>query len=131
MISNLGKAYDEDIDIKLIIPKGCFLKHHDLPYPGIDIIKEVLNIGLCKYIFSIKETDTVTNYGYYQEWEPNFRKNTNFDAILRKSMKEKYEDRKKDYRALLDILFLYKEFENSESDILKFHIKYFLSYISL
>ncbi len=124
MISNLGKAYDEDIDIKLIIPKGCFLKHHDLPYPGIDIIKEVLNIGLCKYIFSIKETDTVTNYGYYQEWEPNFRKNTNFDAILRKSMKEKYEDRKKDYRALLDILFLYKEFENSESDILKFHIKY-------
>lgn len=124
MISNLGKAYDEDIDIKLIIPKDCFLKHHDLPYPGIDIIEEVLNIGLCKNIFSIKETDTVTNYGYYQKWERNFSKKTSLDTILRKSMKEKYEDRKKDYGALLDILFLYKEFENSESNILKFHIKY-------
>lgn len=124
MISNLGKTYDEDIDIKLMVPKGYLLKHHDLPYPGINIIKEVLDMKLVEFIFSIKESDEVSNYKYYQIDQPNFRHINNLYPILGKSITEEYEDNKKDYRASLNSLFLYKEFENSEVDILMFGIKY-------
>ncbi len=30
MVSNIGKTYDEDVDIKLIVPKGCLLKHRPI-----------------------------------------------------------------------------------------------------
>ena len=124
MISNSGKTYDEDVAIKIIIPKGYLLKHHDLPYPGINIIKEVLDMKLIELVFSIKESDSVSNYGYYQIDKPKFRNITNINPLLRKSITEEYEDYKIDYRDSLNSLFLYKEFEKSESDILMFDIKY-------
>ena len=46
MVSNIGKSYDEDIDIKLIVPKGCLLKHDDLLYPGENIIEKVQEIKI-------------------------------------------------------------------------------------
>lgn len=124
MISNLGKTYDEDIDIKLIVPKDCLIKLDDLPYPGINIIEKILDIKLVDFLFSTKESDKVSNYRYYPMEQPNFRDINNLYPFPGKSIAEEYEDRKSAYRNSLDSLFLYKEFENSENDILVFDIKY-------
>lgn len=124
MISNLGKTYDEDIDIKLIIPKDCLLKPHDLPYPGINIIEELSDVEFVDFVFSIEESETVSNYGHYPIEQPNFRHINNVYPFQGKSVAEEYEDNKRAYYNSLDSLFLYKEFQNSENDILVFDIKY-------
>lgn len=124
MISNLGNAFDEDIDIKLIIPKGYILKHKDLPYPGINIIEDLLDMKFFDFIFSIQESDTVNRYEDSNVDKLNFRHVNRLSPILTKSIEDEYEDNKYDYQNLLDNIFSYKQFENSDSDILIFDIKY-------
>lgn len=124
MISNLGKSYDEDIDIKLLVPNGCLIKHYDLPYPEINIIEELLDKNFIEKIFSIKESENVSRYENYQSSQQVFRKVNNLYPIFEKSISEEYEENKNNYKDSLDSLFLYKEFKNSEFDILMFGIKY-------
>jgi hypothetical protein len=71
-ISNTGHSFDEDIDVKLIIPKGYALKHLDLPYPGINIIEELLDMEFIDYLFSIQENDIVEGYAYYPVLPPHY-----------------------------------------------------------
>lgn len=124
MISNLGNTFDEDIDIKLIIPKGCILKHKDLPYPGINILEDLLDMKLFDFIFSIQESDTVNSYEDSKVSKLNFRHVNKLSPILAKSIEDEYEDNIYDYQNLLDDIFSYKQFKNSDSDILIFDIEY-------
>lgn len=123
-ISNVGSTYDEDIDVKLIIPKGCILKHSDLPYPGINIIEELLGMRFTDFIFSIEESDTVEKYGYYPIESPSYKDIRMINPLNQMSATEEYESDKEDYRKSLNSLFLYRFFENEENDILTFHIEY-------
>ena len=130
MISNLGNTYDEDIDVKLIIPKGCLLKNSNLPYPGINIIESLLDMRLVEFVFSIEESDTVSKYPYHHMTKVNYR-NINLYPFQEVSVDEEYESNKRDYRNLLDSIFSYKEFENDEADILIFHIEYLKHNLSM
>ncbi|MBU3174937.1 hypothetical protein KPL47_00990 [Clostridium estertheticum] len=40
IISNRGTSFDEDIDIKILIPQGCILKINELPIPGLYLLKK-------------------------------------------------------------------------------------------
>ncbi|CAN7268125.1 hypothetical protein [Rossellomorea sp. LjRoot5] len=122
-ISNVGNSYDEDIDVKLILPKGYILKHSDLPYPGINIINELLEMRFIDFIFSIEESDTVEKYGYYPI-RPPFKDMGMIDPFNQISASEEYESDKEEYRKSLESLFLYRVFENEDNDILTFHIEY-------
>lgn len=124
MVSNLGNTYDEDIDVKLIIPKGCLLRHDELPYPGIDIIENILNGGLFELIFSIKENDIYNKYEFNKPNLPSFNQIYNPIPILKKSRDEQYKENKEDYRDSLDMIFQYKVIEKSDSDVLMFNIDY-------
>jgi len=124
VISNVGNTYDEDIDVKLIIPKGCILKHSELPYPGINIIEEIIEMRFIDFIFSIEESDSVDKYGYYPIETPSYKKIMAINPLNQMSATEEYESDKEDYRNSLDFLFLYRIFENGENDILTFHIEY-------
>lgn len=124
MISNLGNTFDEDIDIKLIIPKGYILKYKDLPYPGPNIIENLLDMKLFDFIFLIPESDTVNKYEESKEDKLKFSHVNKFSPILPKSIEEEYEDNKYEYKILLDEIFSYKQFESLDSDILIFDIKY-------
>lgn len=123
-ISNAGNSYDEDIDVKLIIPKGYILKHSDLPYPGINIIEELLEMGFDDYIFSIQESDTIEKYGYYPMLPPSYKDMRMINPFNQITASEEYDSNKKDYRESLESIFLYRFFENEENDILTFHIEY-------
>lgn len=124
IISNLGNTIDEDIDVKLIIPKGCIIKHKDLPYPGINIIEDLFDKKFFDLIFSIQDSDAVNSYKDSNKIKLNFRNINKLSPIVEKEIMDEYEDNKHDYQNLLDDIFLYKQFENSDSDILIFDIDY-------
>lgn len=58
---------DEDIEIKLIIPKDKLLMKNLIPIPGENIIKEYLRVELENRIFKPLINDEVEEYGYYPE----------------------------------------------------------------
>jgi len=122
-VSNVGNSYDEDIDVKLIIPKGCIIKPSDLPDPGINII-EKLGRRFTDFIFSIQESDTIEKYGYYSIQRLSYKDIGIGNPLIQRDASEKYESDKEDYRNSIDSLFLYRFFENEEHDILTFHIEY-------
>ena len=123
-VCNSGTIYDEDIDIKLIIPKGCLKEHQDLSYPGENIINEILNKKIIEILFSTLDSENIDRYEYY-----SIASNTNKNKKIRMPFEaidkaKKYEELKNQYDNLLNSIFLYKEFISDENDILKFHIKY-------
>ena len=123
MVSNIGKSYDEDIDIKLIVPKGCLLKHHDLLYPGENIIEEVQEIKIEEILFKISETDSVCAYDYPQQ--PLLRsEEINVSPLLTYNRTSSYESQKNYYKDSLNDIFIYRYFDKPESDILRFDIEY-------
>lgn len=123
IVSNLGKTYDEDIDIKLMVPKGCLLKHNNLLYPGENIIEEIQGIELDEFLFKIKESDSVDAYSYFQIIPSNIER-ININPLIAYTTKTSYEDQKYNYKNSLEHIFIYKNFTNSEFDILRFGIEY-------
>nr|WP_311445060.1 hypothetical protein [Ezakiella coagulans] len=123
-ISNIGKTYDEDINIKLIIPKNFLIKQNELPYPGENIIKQIIDLKIIESLFFMRENGT------YIEYKNSFATNLNFRRIeytfldIFNNTFGNYEMYKNVYNKLLNSIFLYKYFENSDSDILSFDIKY-------
>lgn len=124
MISNSGKKYDEDIDVKLKVPKGCLLKHQEIPFPGLNIIEHLIDINFPDYVFSIKETETVSEYSYSKTEHLNFNNIPSPNLFFQKSISDKYEENKNNYLDSLDSLFSYKVFDSSEFDVLVLHIEY-------
>ena len=124
MISNSGKKYDEDIDVKLKVPKGCLLKHQEIPFPGLNIIEYLIDINFTDYVFSIKETETVSEYSYSKTEHLNFNNIPSPNPFFQKSISDKYEENKNNYLDSLDSLFSYKVFDSSEFDVLVLHIEY-------
>lgn len=124
MVSNIGNRYDEDLEIKLIIPKGYLIKHENLPAPGMNIIEKLLDMNFIDIVFSIQERDSYSKYDNFESEQIRFRPDNALYSIINKSKAEKYEDNKSEYRDILDSIFSYKYFENSNSDILIFKIKY-------
>lgn len=123
-ISNSGHSFDEDIDVKLIIPKGYALKHLDLPYPGINIIEELLDMEFIDYLFSIQESDIVEGYAYYPVLPPPYEDILSVNPFNKTSISEEYKKHKVKYKNSLERIFNYKIFESEENDIFIFHIGY-------
>lgn len=123
MVSNIGKTYDEDVDIKLIVPKGCLLKHHDLLYPGKNIIEEVQEIKLEEILFKIRETDSVCAYDYPQQAFLRSEE-LNVSPLLTYNRTSSYEDQKNYYEDSLNDIFMYRDFDKPKFDILSFNIEY-------
>lgn len=123
-ISNIGNSFDEDIDVKLLIPKGYIINHFDLPYPGMNIIEELQDMKFIDFMFLIKETERVEKYGYYSvstSFDPYV---LNIDPLIRMSASEKYMRDKRKYKESMENTFNYKIFKNEEKDIMVFHIGY-------
>ncbi|MBB2481045.1 hypothetical protein H5P36_12675 [Bacillus sp. APMAM] len=123
-ISNVGNSFDEDIDVKLIIPKGFILRYSDLPDPGINIIEELLDIRFADFIFSIQENENVGGYEYHPMQPPSYTDIMPTNPFNQISSSEKYKMDKEKYSRSLECIFHYKIFESEKNDILTFHIKY-------
>lgn len=121
-VANLGTTFDEDIDIKLTIPKGRLFKYSQLILPGITIIKELIDMNFVDCVFKIREDDNIDGYGYYPP-QLSYPDLEIIHPFNNRSASEEYEKNKRKYKAAMDNAFIYKVFE-TENDILVFHIGY-------
>lgn len=124
IISNTGSMFDEDIDVKIIIPKGTIVSMDELPIPGLFCIEEINNNKLCDLLFSSRKSDEIDRYSDYpiNAYMP-------YESLVkfpfnRSSQLEEYELQKKKYLSKLESLFCYEVFNKADYDILKFNIKY-------
>lgn len=124
-ISNNGTSFDEDIDIKLIIPKNYLINYSDLPMPGINIIKELLNIKFIDYIFAIEKTESIDEYSVYSTLPSGIPSHLRDPLLLNRiSVTQEYEVNKDDFKNELEYRFCYKTFKIKDSDTILFHIDY-------
>ena len=123
IVSNDGTTYDEDIDIKLIVPKGKIVKKKKLPIPGINIIDTLLEMQFVKSAFLIKATDEIDSYCGYSAMPTRF-KYTFTNPLNPPSAREEYESSKTKYMDEINQLFCYELFEKEDCDVLTFHVNY-------
>ena len=124
-ISNNGTIFDEDIDIKFIIPKKYLINYSDLPMPGINIIKELIDMKFITYIFSIEETESMDEYSGNPTYPLNISSHLK-DPLLfnQRSIEQEYDDYKDEFLSEFEYLFCYKTFENENNDVVLFHVNY-------
>ena len=110
-IANMGKTFDEDIDVKLLIKKNNVCKLEEIPIPGNNIVKELLDLNFIRN-YQIKSNDMLIQYTGYPAL---YIQPTGFLT---------QENSSKEYTEELKQLFCYEYYEKGDMDILKFHINY-------
>ena len=95
VVSNIGKSFDEDIDIQLIFPKGCLYHIDEIPIPGQNIIQDINLCRLAERVFISKNAVNIQDYSEYPSdtTEISYKHN----SIYKKSAEEIYEDEKTIY----------------------------------
>jgi hypothetical protein len=101
-LSNGGTDYDEDIDVKLFIPKGILCLKENIPFPGDDI----LDMASTAFNLLYKPEKTVSIDEYY-DYPPQIHIPEHLD----------FEDKR-------EMVFCYEYFEDSEYDIICYNQKY-------
>lgn len=124
IVSNVGKSYDEDIDIQLKIPRGFICKPLELPIPGHSFIEEFNEQSIANYIYKIRKTILIDEYSNYPVYQAFGNLGMPVDVFNRKSAEEKYNEEMSQYHRILDEIFCYEFFETEEYDILSFNIPY-------
>jgi len=114
-IANIGKTFDEDIDIKLYIKKKHICKLEDIPIPGNNIVKELLDSNFIR-IYQIESNDTLVQYTDYPI--------LSYIPSIGLSTQEDNNKKKEQYIEELKQTFCYEYYEREDVDVLKFHIKY-------
>ncbi|CDQ39978.1 hypothetical protein [Virgibacillus salexigens] len=111
-IENTGTEYDEDIDIKLIMPSGSLCELNDFPVPDDEIIKLSFE-NTPKYILKQIESSSIKNY----KFSP-----TETDANLDIAY---YEDfYKNEYISRIKSFYIYKLYEEDQQTIITFNQSY-------
>lgn len=118
-VENNGTTFDEDIDIRIYIEKGCVVKNNDIPQPGMLFVEEIVNCEAPKLLFAGYHDPEIDDYSNYPTlpYIPevmSFPYNVDDDI---KRQQEKYQD-------LIDSIFCYNIRENGSEDILSFNIPY-------
>ena len=119
-MENNGTTFDEDIDIRMYIEKGCIVKNNDIPQPGILFLEEIVNYEAPKFLFTEYHNPEIDDYSSYPilPYIPDVMSvhfNNANDNI--RILQEKYKD-------LIDNIFCYNVRENDFEDILSFNIPY-------
>lgn len=115
-LSNLGNAFDEDIDVKLYFEKGILCKIEDIPLPGENILESVTDV--VEYIFRMEKSSNITEYNGYPDYIPN----TSYSAIYGLISTIKEQETK--YRETINDTFCYEYFNENENDVISFNISY-------
>ena len=120
-VKNEGKTYDEDIDIKIIIPEGHLCSNKNMPIPQKDFLEEFNYLNIARIIFKPCDSSNIEEYQLL-DVENSF--NASFINQIYPSKEDinkkefcKYEEEMKD-------IFCYKYFEENQENILAFKIKY-------
>ena len=123
VLTNKGNTYDEDIDVKLFFKKGEVATVGSFVIPGMNIMEEVLKMGLLEYVYTIDASDTIDEYSGYPIQKPSFNYNPS-NILGGPSLKEEYESNKYQYENRLERLFCYRTYEKEDGDVISFHVDY-------
>lgn len=124
LVANIGSTFDEDVDVKISIKKGCTCKEEELAIPEINIIEEIMKMQFCDYAFHIECDDTIDEYSGYPVKDFNYMPIDIPKSFLGKSAQEEYNENKEEYVDELKDIFCYEYYEKEDMDILTFHIDY-------
>ncbi|HOJ11657.1 MAG TPA: hypothetical protein PK733_13830 [Clostridiales bacterium] len=124
IVSNIGKSYDEDVDVQLKIPKGCICKTSQLPIPGYSFIEEFNDQSIADYIYKIRKAISIDEYSNYPAYKSLKSFGMPVGLLNKKTAEEKYSEEKRCYQSTIDEIFCYEFFETEEYDILAFNITY-------
>lgn len=121
VIANVGKSFDEDVDITIYIEKGCLVTPNNLKLPG-DSFLETINSAFC-YIYRPKNTSRIEKYTDYP-----MRHNVPVTPLpLRlygKSLEDEIKENREVYNEHLEDTFVYEVFEEEKHDVIKFNLSY-------
>ncbi len=125
IISNTGTSFDEDIDVKLIFPKGCICHAKDLPIPGYSFIKMFNQNSLEETLFMIETLVNIDGFSNYPPASTYHMPNMDMAILMQgKSASEEYAEYKETYNDAIEQLFCYTTFSDGQYDILSFNIPY-------
>lgn len=119
-IENQGNTYDEDIDVKLIIEKGCFANIKDLSEPGLFFLKKAIDLNIPLALFCGNHDADVDDFSNY----PIHNYIPNRLPIPFKSSEEIIEEQQEEYQEMMEYIFCYDLKRNVNDDILCFNIPY-------
>lgn len=123
VVANDGNAFDEDIDVKLIIKKGIISLPKDISTPGISIIEEILQMNFLEYAYKIEASDIIDSYTGYPLQQPDFDYHIP-NMLGRTSAQDEYQKHIRKFKKNLERIFCYQHYVRDEYDILTFHIDY-------
>ncbi len=123
VISNLGKKYDEDIEVTLKIEKDKFLPFNEFPIPSEAIIEDVLDNAILEKYLKIEKTNDINTYtAKYPSILPPYPLPTSYPLYgssnpSYESLKEYYNELilgYADYEIIEDDKYFYIRFEQKE-----------------
>lgn len=119
ILANVGNTFDEDIDVKLIFKKDSVLSRAEIPIPGIDIMKEILDMDFLRFVYKIRVSDSISKYSGYPAQLPTYTMPVPFESDY-----EIYNKQKQQYQDDIREIFCYQFFTKDDCDILTFHVDY-------
>lgn len=122
-IRNSGTSFDEDIDIKIKIPKNCLVKYDEIPVPDIGCIEEINIYKYVEVMFASSKTSTIKSYSYYPITNYNVMPLPS-SYMLGQSTTDYLKKEEEKYKYEIERIFCYEYFEEEDNDILKVNIKY-------
>lgn len=123
-VANVGNTFDEDVEVKIFIKKNCICSKHEIVVPGINIIKNILELNLGEIFFQSKCSDIIKEFSGYPIQRMTFDHVGMVGTINGISEQREYNVQKGKYTDKLESIFCYEHYENEEQDILIFHISY-------
>lgn len=125
VVSNTGTSFDEDITVKLLIPKGCICNINDLPIPGFSFISMFNENSLEEELFMTQPIMDVDRFSNYPPASTYHMNDMQMAVLMQgESALEEYERYKETYMDAMEQLFCYNIFANAQHDILSFNIPY-------
>lgn len=118
-IENQGNTFDEDIDVKLFIDKGCFTDFYDIPKPGTFFLEKAIDLQLPKFLFCGYHNADIEDFSNYPVSYIPHRIPLPF-----KSRDEEISEQREKYQEMMEHVFCYDIRENDNDDILCFNIPY-------
>lgn len=125
VISNTGTSFDEDIDVKMIFPRGCICYSKNLPIPGYSFIKMFNENSLEEKLFMMEPVVDIDGFSNYPPAYSYHMPDINMTILMQgKSVSEKYEEYKEIYYDAMDQLFCYTVYSDTNHDVFSFNIPY-------
>lgn len=120
VLCNIGTDFDEDIDVKLFVPKGYICLPNQLPTPK-DYILDIAN-GSIKYIYKPEKTMTIDEYRNHFSI-PKMPQSYAI-APYRVSSNQKLEMKRDEFNKNVEDIFCYEFFDDADYDVICFNQKY-------